>query len=352
MKHHFIKYFMVATAIALTLSSCQDDEINHLNANDVNKQSLSDSDTSFKNVFSFRFKQPKVSLTKGLDIDQRDKDIVDIETGIAYFAENPNKTYETMKVIRQSDPSKYFYIMLTNLDIPYPFEVYLKDTTQVITSECGPYANDYSYLKDYGLLYTKSGADHIKDYIYMKLPLVRNGKEVPNKKRTIRGRLMNHIDIADLFETDVYNSEFVDSVGQEQIDAVYDSLEYGYYNAFVFGLDEKFRDSDAYHSLGGFRDIYNVNYPDEIKYIREQWPKFPDYALKQIYTKDCANITHTGEYWMATDFQGFRRRLSIYRNEWMFDDHRWTASYQYVSIPNLPNRDYGYSVRLVFDPFN
>lgn len=52
MKHYFIKYFMVATAIALTLSSCQDDEINHLNANDVNKQSLSDSDTSFKNVFS------------------------------------------------------------------------------------------------------------------------------------------------------------------------------------------------------------------------------------------------------------------------------------------------------------
>lgn len=51
MKHHFIKYFMVVSAIALTLSSCQDDEINHLNANDVNKQSLSDSDTSFKNVF-------------------------------------------------------------------------------------------------------------------------------------------------------------------------------------------------------------------------------------------------------------------------------------------------------------
>lgn len=340
---------MVTTAIALTLSSCQDDEISQLKGNETKKLSLSDSDSKLKDVFSIRFTPPKNSLKKGLLVDQRDKDIVDIETGVAFFAENPNKTYETMKVCRKSDPSKYFYIMLTNLDIPYPFEVYLKDTTQVITSECGPYANDYSYLKEYGLLYTKYGADHIKDYIYMKLPLVRNGKEVPGKTRTIRGRLMRDYDIADLFETDMHH--LYDTITDETIDEIYVGNEYGYYNAFVFGLDEKYRDSDANHSLGGFRDLYNVNYPDEIEYIREQWPGFPDYALKQIYTKDCAHITHSGDYWMSTDTKGLRRRLSIYRNEWMYDNHPWSASYLYAGLRNNSNKDYGYAVRLVFDPF-
>lgn len=340
---------MVAAATTLALTSCQDDDISQLKGNEVNKLSLYDSDTSLKDVYTIRFKQPKVSLTKGLDVNQRDKDIVDIETGVAYFAENPNKTYETMKVYRQSDPSKYFYIMLTNLDIPYPFEIYLQDTTQVITSECAPYANDLSYLEEYGLLYTRYGADQIKKYIYMKLPVIRNGKEMPGKTRTIRGRLMREYDIADLFETDMYH--LYDTITNETIDEIYAGNEYGYYNAFVFGLDEKCKDSDANHSLGGFRDLYNVNYPDEIQYIRDQWPGFPDYALKQIYTKDCAQITHSGDYWMSTDERGLRRMLSIYRNEWMYDNYPWAASYMYAGLKNNSNKDYGYAVRLVFDPF-
>lgn len=355
MKQHFIKYFMVATAIALTLSSCQDDEISQLKEEQTNiEQTQNISDTFLNDVFSFKFKQPKVSISKGYYIDHEGDDVT-LEIGEALFAEDDSKKYKTMKVYRQSDPSKYFYVMLTNLDIPYPFDLYLNDHSQLITSECKPYGNNNSYAEKYGLLYSKYGAEHIKDYIYMRLPKIKNGKEDPTKKKTVRGRLMTAQDLADILEIEyVYSTghatgatEYLDNCGDEPDE------KKAYYNAFVFGTEYTTKREDAYHSLCGFKDIYNVDYADERDSIREkEWPDFPDYALKQIYTKDCAHINHSGKYWMATDTYGHRRMLEIYRNEWMYEDRDWIALYHYASISNDPNKYYGYAVRLVFDPFN
>ncbi|MBO4372946.1 MAG: hypothetical protein J5826_08460 [Bacteroidales bacterium] len=352
MKIRIIKYFMVAVATAVTLSSCQDDDISQLKGNEEANQRLKD--TLREGEFVFRVKSPKFSLTKGYLIDQEGEDCT-IETGTAIFTEDDTKTFKTMKVYRQSDPTKYFYIMLTNLNIPYPFELYLNDSTQVTTSECQPYGNDISFLEKYGLLYSKYGADHIKDYIYMRLPKIKNGKEDPTKKKTVRGRLMNVKDLADLLEIEsIYGSEhpvgvsdYLDNCGDEEDE------QKAYYNAFVFGTKWTTKIEDSYHSLSGYKDIYNVDYTNERDSIREKvWLDFPDSALKQLYNKDCSQIDHCGYFWMVNNSKGYERILRIYRNEWMYDDYDWVALYSYAGITNDPNKYYGYAVRLVFDPFN
>ncbi len=333
----------MATATTFILPSCQKDEISNIKGYDKNEDSIT---TESNDDFTVIFKQRK-KLTKGLDIDFITDET--IEQGVAYFSENPNKTYQTMKVIRRSDPSKYFYVMITNLDIPYPFDLYLTDSTQVITSECSPYADNMSYLQKYGLLYTKYGADHICEYLYMRLPVIRNGKEVNNRKRNIRGRLMTRQDIADILEVDIAVADSCIEIDEASIDEYYDETKHAYYNAFVFGLELKSAITDAHHSLGGYRDKYNVDDPNEIEEIRKQWP-LPDYALKQMYTKDYANITHIGVYWMANE-NWHRHKLSIIKDMWMAVEYKWLSNYHYAGNPNSDNKDYGYSVRLVFDPF-
>lgn len=342
MKKYFNKIIALIIVASTMFSACQDMEYSPYEDN----ANAPTSETSDNDISIIRISM-KNSISKGYQFDQTD----DIETDKAFFGENPKKTFKTMKVYRQSDSSKYFYIMLTNLDIPYPFENYLSDTTQVENSLCGPYAGDYSNYKEYGLLYNQYSANQMCNYIFMKVlwydkngkPVIKNGKQ---RTRTIKGRFMKTPDLADLLECE---EDSIICVGLHGVsEYLGDPNKSCYYNAFVFGIEEKDSEKDAYHSLGGYKDMYNMDYEEE----RKKWKKahndenFPDEILKQMWTNFYEGKNHRGYYWMAPQDRS-PRMLEIYRNWGWSDNEDWLALW---NIANYVN-DCQYSVRLVFDPF-
>lgn len=346
MKKNFLNIIAYIASIGMIFSSCQDEDIKQTKETNTFDYSISDTSSCSDNLI---FKIPiNNSISKGYRIDYQNDFI---ESGVAFFGEKPQKTFQTMKVYRQSDPTKYFYIMLTNLDIPYPFDFYLKDSTNVVTTGCSPYADEYSNVKEYGLLYNQYAAEHIRNYIFMKLPIIRNGVPLVKNGKTItksvKGRFMNRTDLADLLECRFEElhkygghgvTEYIDS------DELYET-KFAYYNAFVFGLDITNTETSANHSLGGYKDIYNVDYPADRDSIRASGLDYPDYILKQIYTKDYRDMTHSGYYWMAPE-EWQPRTLQVYRNS------GWSENADWIAIWISGYGKYRYSVRLVFDPFD
>ncbi len=163
---------------------------------------------------------------------------------------------------------------------------------------------------------------------------------------------MNSQDLSDLLEIDdVKKPNCLIEATQYEFD-YWEGTKYGYYNAFVFGYEYTRTIRSAYHTLCGYRDRYNVDDPDDIIQIKKRWVDFSDYELKQLYTKDCAEINHCGVFWMATEDR-HRYSLTVIRNIWMSEDFEWIANYRNEGdVKKVGNIDFGYAVRLVFDPFN
>lgn len=343
MKKRILKLIAFAALIAVMLAgitACEE-EVAQPSNDESKPECLSENLSGDSVVGGVRFKTHRHDgLSKGLvTVYQRDF----IETGEAYFIEDETKTFETMKVYRKTDPTKFFYVMTTNLDIPYPYDLYINGNTLTSTTESWYYANDPANIDIYGWLYTRSGAKAMQNSIYMKMKRYNKDGSIQRRPSRVFGRLMTRRDMADILEIanldDIFRGP---NVRIHEGDENYD----GYYDAFVFGLDDA-KPSDAIHSLGGYRDKYH--YPSDIELIKKKHPTFTDSELKLFYNGYFAEKDGCGKYWMAEE--RVCNYLHVNRYFFMEDTEEWTAYFMMSGPVEKGHPDYGFSVRYVFDPF-
>ena len=158
------------------------------------------------------FNAPTPSLSKGFIYGEEAW-----EYGTAYCKDDASHTFKTLKVYRRNNPDKYFYVMLTNLDIK-------------ADKHCWAYNDDERNVGKYGYLYTWMKANELAGKVYMNLPYNHPRRGVID--RIVYGRLMTFEDVKDILESDTLPEHDYDG---NQLRA--DKLPtYGidlYYDAFV-----------------------------------------------------------------------------------------------------------------------
>lgn len=251
------------------------------------------------------FNAPAPSLSKGFYLGE---DAWEYDT--AYCKDDASHTFKTLKVYRRNDPDKYFYVMLTNLDIK-------------ADKHCWAYNDDERNVGKYGYLYTWMKAKELAGKVYMRLPYrTRNGRFV---ERTTYGRLMTFEDVKDILESDTLpehdyegNQLRVDKLPTYGVDLCYD--------AFVFGLEyTSDYNGSAQHTLGGNRNT--------------EWNTQIDRY---------GGLNAWGAFWLDEkeynpDYHYF---LSVLRGG-------GKDKFDYSAYVNHMIRDYnGLSVRYVFEPLN
>ena len=253
--------------------------------------------------FEWSFNTPAPQLSKGYYI----WDYWDL--GTAYDAENESHTFQTLKVYRRNDPDKYFYVMLTNLDIK-------------VSEHCWAYEDNNANVRKYGYLYTWMKANELASRVYMELPY-RNPRNGRIGMRKTAGRLMTFEDLKDILESDVVPEQSYDGDQLRKGELPSNDGDF-YYDAFVFGPNRATDfDVSAQHSLAGSRV--------------PEW-----FAEQEVKRYD--GLNSMGYFWLAEkeynpDYHYFlyvQRRLSGKR---------------YSLFVNHMIRDYnGLAVRYVFEP--
>jgi len=146
-------------------------------------------------------------------------------------------TYSTLKVYRQNEPLKFFYIMVENL--------------RANVTSSWAYQNNSNNVNVYGRLYTWQAAYNYRNNVVMRLPKysATTGLPITTATYPVGGKLPSFDDIRDLLR--------VSSLGNlpSNRTSFWDSDAY---NNFVFGLSEKWDVADAFHSLSGWRDNMQV----------------------------------------------------------------------------------------------
>ncbi len=228
-----INLFAILAIVGMVFTGCQKDE-NLLKNEEVHLSGASN-EMAVINGRTFKFEHKmKPKGEKGLAADES----VWLKTKTAYTL-GSNEQYKTIKVYRQSDPDKYFYIMIENLRY------------NPNNNGSWVYGNNPSNVSVYGRLYDWNTAYNLRNRIYMPLP-----KRKGNRVRIINrfGQLPTIQDINDLLETSHVGhlpSNGTDIFGDEN------TWDY-YFDAFVAGLDETNNIADAYHTLSGWRDNLDV----------------------------------------------------------------------------------------------
>ncbi|MBQ3656619.1 MAG: hypothetical protein II956_07235 [Bacteroidales bacterium] len=244
----------------LSGTSCQDEEVKVSNEN-FTKGNVSEvfNKDSVLTIDGKRMEwklYPPTSnkrISKGLVFDETGRDDPDakLEIDTVYCHSDPKKKYLALKVDRISQPGKFFYIMIDNLDIKYH-------------RGCWAYNNNENNVKKYGYLYNWATADILKNDVYMKLRDYRsNGK--PTKITPHHGKLPSVEDIKDLLEVDY-------EVSWQNPRSVYDLCGWDmfYYDAFLCGLEqgthadcdktfagERYEQYNPQISMGWYTDLNN-----------------------------------------------------------------------------------------------
>ena len=117
----------------------------------------------------------------------------DVETDYAYYTKDASKKFLMMKVDRITEPGKYFYVMLSNMDVK-------------IDSACWAYDYNEANVAKYGRLYHCQAGKALCKEIAMNLP-VYNADGTPYRNRNgdpvnsnVRGRMLSLQDVADIME--------------------------------------------------------------------------------------------------------------------------------------------------------
>lgn len=265
--------------------------------------------------------KPKSHLSKG-----RFGDIPWLELGYATYVDDTSIKYQTMKVYRRSDTLKYFYVMLTNLNIPDLAVSY-------------SYANDKSNDDLYGRLYTRDGADKYASKVKMTLPVHRPGK--PVRDGYVYGRLMTKEDLCDILEIDSFDDKATYDLSPSYLERAWDM----YYDAFVFGIDDDASEAASFHTLAGWKNSTSI-YDPRLNLTPEIFHEM-EIAFEAGYY---SQKNHKGMYWMNyVNSNDASDVLVIYRHNYWDDDDLWR-----VAVGPFANHSYdwyGFSVRYVFDPF-
>jgi len=298
-------------SVCLSFSSCEDEKIEIVdNDNFCNNSSLSQFEVveinGKKLEWSFRCVDKGNILSKGIIFDE-----TWLQTKEAYLLSDPSYKYTVIKVNRTSEPGKYFYVMIDNLDVP-------------IDTACWAYNNQESNVALHGRLYTYNTAQLYSKRIVVKLPIVKNGVEIGEFPTP--GRLPNMTDICDIIQSPSIGN--LPDRGYDLYDELSNNLYNGdfnfYYDAFIAGLqDRNYDKTSGYKSLGGYRDTPYHNAPEKFGGINEA-----GYFWTSESTPDNSHYPLEIEY-----------------------KHNGKETYFYSAFVNSACwNKYGFSVRYVFEP--
>lgn len=280
MNKYFVKIAVVLFLVAFAMSSCDKDEsdvattakdmssVTGVSAEQV-RSSMGIGDEVQEWHFSLRSK----TLSKGVMQNEAtyytDPDVIDYLKEIygsdyklvdtLYFPYNgKNYPIKLLRVDRKSEPGKYFYVMIDNLDVK-------------LDTACWAYANNEAYVQKYGRLYTWYAANALAKEITLLLPVYDKNNPTQKKLRgripptRQKARLISRQDICDILECDAIgnlpeNSYSLDDLYDLSFNDSHGGLPLYYYDVFVGGLEGPTGNSIDYsrgeRSLAGGRGSY------------------------------------------------------------------------------------------------
>ncbi|MBR6278566.1 MAG: hypothetical protein IKR41_07420 [Bacteroidales bacterium] len=277
MKKKFIKNAATFLVTAFAFISCNKEipeagiNKNDIQLNNVTSENIVESSCiidSIKQEWHFSLRTKK--LSKGMMINETEyyssiisdlqeiygKDYKLIDT-LKFAYKGINYEIKLLRVDRKSEPGKYFYVMIDNLDVK-------------LDTACWVYSDNEKYAKKYGRLYSWYSANAFAKEITMRLPVY--DKSNPTQKKLkgrippmpVKARLISRKDICDIIECDAIghlpeNGYSLESLSEHYMDNLHAGYPLFYYDVFVGGLDGPNDDNNnieyfrGEHSLGGGR---------------------------------------------------------------------------------------------------
>ena len=234
---------------------------------------------------------------------------------------------KVLRVDRKSEPGKYFYVMIDNLNV-------------ALDTACWAYADNVSNVSTYGRLYTWPAANALATQISMQLPVysatnpTQQISGVP--AQLVQAQILSQQDVCDIIECDTIGH--MPEYGYSVICNLSSAPGHGilnmplfYYDVFVGGLawSGHIDYTLGHHTLGGFRNTI------------QQDPMYWEYWVNGWYT----GINTKAFIWLrdrsGSETHPFHYPLVIEYNN----------NYNYSAYVNAGHWDkYGYSVRYIFEP--
>lgn len=232
MKSRIIKHVVQLSILAIVmLVSCAKEEQQVQMCNDIEK-SADLSDFAFGDTIIMHSELQ--SISKNYLFTR----IENMNFSTAYHIIDKDIQYKVLKVPRSKDRTKYFYIMVENLNFK-------------TGKGCWAYDNNEKNVEKYGRLYTWGTANSLAREFYMILPVYVNGEEVDQMKSF--GRLPKMEDILDIIAEDTLGH--LPEYGHRLVETNRSNYYNRYYDIFITGID-------PVYDLGNIPLFAGVRHPD------------------------------------------------------------------------------------------
>ena len=348
MNKYFVKIAVVLFLVAFAMSSCDKDAPEVAPPqNDVSvKPVVMEGHTTQpieidgkKQEWTFPARQK--SLSKGMIQDEADyysaiESYLQMEYGSDYKLidtinfpyHNVNYSIKVLRVDRKSEPGKYFYVMIDNLNVQ-------------LDTACWAYGDNSSNVGTYGRLYTWHAANALASKITMWLPRYSESNPTEpllnGRKFRVQAKILSRQDVCDIIECDTighmpcYGYTIDDNIIPEGHGML--SLPLYYYDVFVGGLEgpntnEPIDYTRGLHTLGGYRNTAYQNHP---------------FYVNGWY----ADLNTAAFIWLRDKYMP-----SIFNDPFHYPlEIKYNNDYNYTAYINAEHWDqYGFSVRYVFEP--
>ncbi|MBR4324520.1 MAG: hypothetical protein IKP73_03215 [Bacteroidales bacterium] len=246
---------------------------------------------------------------------------------VNFVHNNTNYSIKVLRVDRKSEPGKYFYVMIDNLNVQ-------------LDTACWAYADSNSNASTYGRLYTWHAANALAPQITMDLPVYSatnpTEKLMNGDTNPVEAKILSRQDVCDIIECDAignmsYNGYTIDDNIYAPPHGTPPLFPLFYYDVFVGGLEYSgYKDySRGLHTLAGFRNTIQQD---------------PMYWNTWVYG------WYTGKN--TTAFIWLRNRSGSSNDPFHYPlEIDYDEDYNYTAFINAAHWDqYGFSVRYVFEP--
>ena len=357
MKNNFKIVIVALFAASFSFSSCEKDvnEFETINNESVFTEGLEKNPIVIDGKkMEWNLSLSSRKLTKGLILDERyyytqATELLQLEYGAGYklietlrFTYNKkNYEYKLLRIDRKSEPGKYFYVMIDNLDVK-------------LDTACWAYGNNETNVKKYGRLYTWFAANALANKISIKMPVYKANKPTETLlndtsiKLPVKARLLSYKDVCDIIECNTIghlpeNGYTINKHREDQMDdnipkhGMFDLPLY-YYDVFLGGLEGPSNDdNDIDYSrgeriLGGYRDA-----------------DIPPYSSGN---GDYARLNRQGFIWTREKPDNSLPDTKVSHFPLIIeqlDNHNRVYNYS-AHINSGAGNKHGYSVRYVFEP--
>lgn len=305
MNKMYFQFIMAIMVIAvISLSACDKDveQSIFVSTNDTltNKVSNNNPIVIDGKEQKWTFSLGREKLSKGVVMDEAtyysdtkdnfDEDYKLLDT-ISFLYKKTKYSLKLLRVDRKSEPGKYFYVMIDNLNVK-------------LDTACWAYERDEKNVRMYGRLYTWFAANALSKKIMMKLPVYKKNNPTEKlfaTKLPVHARLLSRQDVCDIIECDAIGHLPSNGYTIERQIADLDENLHGYfyiplfyYDVFVGGLegpkDDIYDYSRGERILAGYKDspIFDDNKFDLIKKEGLIWLK--DRIIDSFTDEQCEHF--------------------------------------------------------------